>query len=198
MVLRRRISYQWRMFLPLVSALWLMLICMGLWTFYNNRNYKEARIREQLDLVNSRVLAFYDDESGESNIRPYLRFVYDYYYSSPLYDRIRISVYEDHKLVQAYGEPIELTSEELDSESGITSSPGVTTSPMIEIDSDNSRNFYYKANTSSDGRATVITVLPMDGDVSEAIRPAIGVFVGLFLVALTITIIAFFLSLIHI
>ena len=192
MVLRRRISYQWRMFLPLVSALWLMLICMGLWTFYNNRNYKEARIREQLDLVNSRVLAFYDDESGESNIRPYLRFVYDYYYSSPLYDRIRISVYEDHKLVQAYGEPIELTSEELDSESGITSSPGVTTSPMIEIDSDNSRNFYYKANTSSDGRATVITVLPMDGDVSEAIRPAIGVFVGLFLVALTITIIAFF------
>lgn len=70
MVLRRRISYQWRMFLPLVSALWLMLICMGLWTFYNNRNYKEARIREQLDLVNSRVLAFYDDESGESNIRP--------------------------------------------------------------------------------------------------------------------------------
>ena len=49
------------MFLPLVSALWLMLICMGLWTFYNNRNYKEARIREQLDLVNSRVLAFYDD-----------------------------------------------------------------------------------------------------------------------------------------
>ena len=192
MVLRRRISYQWRMFLPLVSALWLMLICMGLWTFYNNRNYKEARSREQLDLVNSRVLAFYDDESGESNIRPYLRFVYDYYYSSPLYDRIRISVYEDHKLVQAYGEPIELTSEELDSESGITSSPGVTTSPMIEIDSDNSRNFYYKANTSSDGRATVITVLPMDGDVSEAIRPAIGVFVGLFLVALTITIIAFF------
>ncbi len=65
---------------------------------------------------------------------------------------------------------------------------------MIEIDSDNSRNFYYKANTSSDGRATVITVLPMDGDVSEAIRPAIGVFVGLFLVALTITIIAFFSS----
>ncbi len=66
MVLRRRISYQWRMFLPLVSALWLMLICMGLWTFYNNRNYKEARIREQLDLVNSRVLAFYDDESAIS------------------------------------------------------------------------------------------------------------------------------------
>lgn len=67
MVLRRRISYQWRMFLPLVSALWLMLICMGLWTFYNNRNYKEARIREQLDLVNSRVLAFYDDERREQH-----------------------------------------------------------------------------------------------------------------------------------
>lgn len=110
MDLRRKISYQWRMFLPLVLTLWVVIIGMGFLQFHNEAQLREEKIREQLDLINSRVISYY-----VQNVNPesFLDFVARYYRASELYEKIRISVYIDGQLKKSYGRPITLTSEEL-------------------------------------------------------------------------------------
>ena len=55
MDLRRKISYQWQMFLPLVLTLWVVILGMGFLQFHNEAEFRSEKIREQLDLVNSRA-----------------------------------------------------------------------------------------------------------------------------------------------
>lgn len=194
MASRRRISFQWQLFIPLVAGMWIVLIAMGLWTFRTNYQYKLNRAYEQLNLVNERILRFYYDGATENEIRPYLEFVYNYYRDSPEFDRIRISVYEDGRLRYSYGEPIELTAEELDQDAGLTTSPGVDLIPEMNQLPDDQQYFYYKSTPSADGRLNIITVLPFDKDIIAAVTPSLRVFVALLLVAIAITIIAYFAS----
>ena len=110
MDLRRKISYQWQMFLPLVLTLWVVILGMGFLQFHNEAEFRSEKIREQLDLVNSRVIAAYEKDI---NPEDFLDFIAKYYRDNELYDKIRISLYVDGKLSKAYGRPITLTEEEL-------------------------------------------------------------------------------------
>ncbi len=182
------------MFIPLVSGMWIVFICMGLWIFHTNQKYKKDRINEQLDLVNSRIMAFYNSGAPESEIRPYLKFVYDYYRDIPAFDLIRISVYKNGMLNQSWGEPIQLSHEELSETHGLTQTPGVQLVSELRDRNNHDQYFYYQVKRSDDGQVVVCAVLPFDTDINKAIAPSMTVFTGLFIVALAITGIAFFSS----
>ena len=77
MGLRKGISYQWKLFFPLVIGMWLALLTMGVWTFYTTRQSNIDRIQEQLDLINSRVIDYYEGPLPNSGLRAYLTFIYN-------------------------------------------------------------------------------------------------------------------------
>lgn len=200
MALKRRISYQWQIFIPLVAGMWLVLICMGAWTFYNTQKYKKDRVYEQLDLINARVMAFYNNGSTDEDVLPYLRFIYRYYLENETFDKIRITLYrkDSHgqdSLRLVLGEPVQLNQSERDRRQGLTANPGVELVSELQdrthdAVSENSQYFYYQVKHSDDGEVTVCTVLPYDNDINEAIAPSTRVFIALFIVVLVITAIA--------
>ena len=120
MASKRRISYQWRLFIPLVASLWIIIAGMTFWQFYNEREYRKSQISEQLSLVASRIL-----EANEKDIdpTPFMDFATNYYHDNPLYDLLRISVYKDGKMIRCYGEPIALSDTERALEQGVTNTP---------------------------------------------------------------------------
>ena len=81
MDLRRKISYQWQLFVPLTLTLWVVIIGMGYLQFHNEAELRREKIREQLDLVNARVIAAYEKDFNPDD---FLDFVARYYIENPL------------------------------------------------------------------------------------------------------------------
>ena len=178
MDLRRKISYQWQMFLPLVLTLWVVILGMGFLQFHNEAEFRSEKIREQLDLVNSRVIAAYEKDI---NPEDFLDFIAKYYRDNELYDKIRISLYVDGKLSKAYGRPITLTEEEL---AGNSAGSGATNS---------SGDFFYrKPQRSADGRVVVCTILPYNKTVNMAATPSARIMYIVIAIGLAVTILSFF------
>ncbi len=187
MASKRRISYQWQLFIPLVASLWIIIAGMTFWQFYNEREYRKSQISEQLSLVASRIL-----EANEKDIdpTPFMDFATNYYHDNPLYDLLRISVYKDGKMIRCYGEPIALSDTERALEQGVTNTPGIEPEP--EGSPDAGKYFYYNVRKSKDNRVTVYTVLPFDNDILAASLPSTRIFWGMFVVAVFATIMAYF------
>ncbi|MBO4978666.1 MAG: HAMP domain-containing histidine kinase [Muribaculaceae bacterium] len=187
MASRIRISYQWRLFIPMVAGLWIVIFAMAAWQYKHNRDFREARIYEQLDFINARVVDSYDN--SPRLLPPFLDFVYEYYRQNSVYDRIQISIYENGRLVRSQGAPVLLTPEEIAEVSGVRReiSPGYD-----ENGSATDEYFYYRVMPNSDGTMLVATVLPFDHDVNAAIMPSMKVFVMIFLMAMVLTILTFF------
>lgn len=185
MALRRRISYQWQLFVPLVTALWIILFSMALWQFNNERQYRRAQISEQLALINARVIEAYEQNT---EIRGFLEFVVKYYLQNPLYDLLRVSVYEDGELIKVYGEPIGVSESEREAGQGILRPDNDAEYAGVDRD----KVFYFKRDESPDGRLAIYTVLPYDDDILAASLPSMKVFWIMLAVAVAVTVLAFF------
>lgn len=186
MALKRRISYQWRLFVPLVAIIWLMAISITVWLSYKERNNRIEHIRSQIELINARILSAYEDD-----IDPiaFLKFIDHFYVENPLYDRIRISAYYNGKLLYNVSEPIKINDVDQMRHSGLTN--------MAIKDSDEKRreeNFYYGVSHSNDKRLVVYTMLPFDTDLENALHESSTVFILLFVITCIGTLIVFFMS----
>lgn len=178
MGLRRRISYQWQLFVPMTVTLWAVIIAMGYMQFYKENQFRRDKLREQLDVLNARIIDGYE---SNLNTEDFLDFTVRYYRDSPMYNKIRISFYEDGTLKKAYGRPITLTSAELagDEEGmGATSASG--------------DYFYRKPSHSKDGHVIVCTILPYNNQVNMALTPSAGIFYIMIAIGLFVTILSYF------
>lgn len=178
MDLRRKISYQWQLFLPLTLSLWVVIIGMGYMQFRNEAELRREKIREQLDLVNSRLIAAYEKDINPDD---FLDFIARYYIENPLYDKIRISLFTDGKLTKAYGRPITLTEAE---KNGDLTDMSATTK-----DGD---FFYRKPMSSADGRIIICTILPYNKTVNMAATPSAKIMYIVIAIGLAVTILSFF------
>ncbi len=186
MDLKRRISYQWQLFIPLVAALWIVIFGMTYWQFYNERVYRKNQLDAQLELVNKRIVAAY-----ETDIDPiqFVDFVCRYYRDNPLYDLLRVSVYQDGELQRSWGEPIGLSDSERAREQGLTRTPEMDRMP--EDASTDDKYFFYKVEHSDDGRVAVYTALPFDNDILGAALPSYSMFLIMIIIGVSMTILAY-------
>ncbi len=117
MASKRRISYQWQLFIPLITTLWILIFGMAFWQTYNEREYRMANLEGQLKLINDRIISYYENEKDPIE---FFRFLSKYYVDNPLYDKIRISVYKNDTLIYNVAEVITLSEEERRNVKGIT------------------------------------------------------------------------------
>lgn len=191
MGLRRRISYQWQMFIPLISTLWLLIFGMAFWQFHNEREYREATFREQLSLINERIKSYYYTESNPAD---FLRFLSKYYLQNPIYDRIRISVYEDNQIIYNIGDIIALPE---DIEEGKPTEGHLVLDDNLKAHSSSylrSNNFFFKISVSDNGRLKVLTLLPYDSQINAASLPSSNIWIVVFIVAILLTIWSYYLT----
>lgn len=180
MDLKRRISYQWKLFIPLVVTLWLIVIGASLMQYSTEHNYRRAQIEEQLTLIVERVINIYEHDNDPVS---FVDFAAEYYRQNDLYGNLRITLYRDGKIQRVYGQPILLnTSEVTDYRSADIKLEGMETDRM----------YSYKYLSSSDGRLAVCTILPTGNNVREAVIPSRKFLWMMIAVAIVTTIIAFF------
>lgn len=188
MALKKRLSYQWRLFIPLTALLWLLIIVLVFFQYKRDIAYRTENIHRQLSLVNNRIINAYE---RDLDLTPFMHFVAQYY-DNTIYNDIIVSVYDDSgKLIYCIGTPI------LQSDSDNIQPPelaearqyGVGTSLRTGITYPDSL-FYFSARKSNDGKIFVHTAMPYNTSVSEAITTE----PGLWIIVLAITIIATIIS----
>lgn len=197
MGLRRHISYQWQLFIPLIATIWLIIFGMAYWQIYNEREYRKATLESQLKLINERIISYYENEKDPLE---FFRFIGKYYIDNPVYDKIRISVFEDDNLIYYVGEVISLSDEERRNIKGVTSnihspySSNTHDSELVDSATDDLRNnnFFYRSDVSSDNRLRVSTVLPFDSDVINASLPKTSIWIIVLFIAIALTILSYF------
>lgn len=189
MALKRHISYQWRLFIPLITTIWALIIGMALWQAEKERNYQADKLRAQLSLINDRIIDAYQTEI---NPQSYFKFVSTSFQKMPEYEQIRISVYKDENLIYNIGEIVSLSDEEILHDAGLTVSPGESDLEASESSGHNSEYFYYKATTSDDGRLEVLTVVPVNELLRKASLPDPKIWVVVVLIAIVLTVLSYY------
>lgn len=185
MASRRRFSYQWQLFIPLIIVLWAVIFGMAFWQFYNEREFRKEQIVRQLDLVNARVIDLYEKKY---DWEPFLNFVTRYYRDLPVYDVLRMTVYDDRgHMLKCYGEPIDINL-------GETMKQGITKRTDGDGDSQfvpEDKYFYFMQQQSSDGKIRVFTLLPFGQDLLPS-APSTRFILILIGIALVTTVFAYF------
>ncbi|MDE6287934.1 MAG: HAMP domain-containing histidine kinase [Muribaculaceae bacterium] len=185
MALRKQIKYQWRLFLPLVAIIWIVIIAMGVWMYRTERNLKVENLRNQVALISARIIHAY-----ENNIDPeyFFNFVEYYYIADKRFDDIRITTYYNGRLDRHVGEPIMRTDASRFEEGTTKLSDG-------ETDTERNRaNLFYDVTKSQDNRLHIYTMLPFDSEVLEATKASTSLYILLIALALGGTALAWIMS----
>lgn len=186
MGLKKQIKYHWKVFLPLVSLIWLMVIVLGLWMYNIQRNLRIDNIRTQVDFVAARIIDTYDKDVDPS---AFLGFVEDFYTKNKLFDKIRISVYQNDSLLCCIGDTVRLPQAR-DSKDIEQLTQERKEVERLRIHN----NFYYRVRHSQDGSMEVYTILPFSEEVLQASRVSTSVYIMLITVALLATVIAYIMA----
>ncbi len=193
---RKRISYQWQLFVPLVIALWAVIIGMSFWHYSSARRDRIDMLHTQLDLINQRIVMAYDNNYDPG---AFIDFVWQYYRDKREYDLVRVSVYKDGKLIRSCGEPILIDNTETPPISdgiGHKSDLPEAVSHDTDIGLSEQLNpmdyFYFQTTDSSDGRMKVLTLLPFDRDIIAASTPDKSIVYIMVFLGLAMTILAYY------
>lgn len=189
MGLKKHINYHWRVFLPFVALIWIIVIVLGVWMYTAQRDLRVNNIRTQVDFVAARILDTY-----EKNVDPtaFLGFVEEFYRENPLFDEIRVSVYHGDSLLCTIGETIDLPDTQ-----AYKGSEAVIRDQIYQ-DTDETRhhnNFYYRVIESADDKdMKVYTMLPFSAELLQASKVSTSVYIMLITVALFATFIAYIMA----
>ena len=109
MVLRRRISFRWRILAPLILTLWAVIIGMTSWQISRESGYRSEIVDSQLRLINSRIVSQIN-MSSPTLLNDFMDFIEDYYRQDPLFSNVRISIFNHNwEVVNAVGPPMQLS-----------------------------------------------------------------------------------------
>ena len=93
MAIKRKISYQWRLFIPVVATLWITLLSLAAWQYYRERDYRRQFITSQVEMVTKRTLSTLALHNT-SELKIFLSFIDKYYVDNDVFDAIRISIFD--------------------------------------------------------------------------------------------------------
>jgi len=184
----KRTKYQWRLFVPWVVLIWLVVIVLGLWMNHAEHRLRVDAIRSLVEFINARIMQAYEENL---NPLPFIKFVERYYRNDSLFDEIRLSVYKDDQCIYFIGSPVSQPSTRNMKEDG------VLTDDDIDFDIGEFRtrsNFYYDVMSSPDNRLKIYCILPFDDELIKASRASNNFYYTLITVALVATLLAYFMA----
>ena len=149
-----RIRYHWRMFSLLSGIMVGTLVVVGIWIYHSERRLRIESIRNQIELVNQRIINAYENDI---DVEQFLQFVGHYYKTHPLFEHVRITLRYDGEAIENMGSPISTTEAAQLREKGSKPYP-------VEVAEAPDRSFYalHQESVSADGNLRVVTVLPFD------------------------------------
>lgn len=169
---RHRIGYAWRLFLPLVAALWLIILAVAVYQHRTEAGLRKKVVDNELHQLTSRIVAAYD--SGE-DLATAIDFAARYYEHSA-FSGIRISVYDSRgRLLHCVGTPIPHRRSGTSVQQRLSADTTGHGSPMRHSPMDPSQAYYhFGIRTSADGGIYVYTAMPYTPDLSRELAVGRG------------------------
>lgn len=191
-MIRRRflqLDYRWRLFVPLVGVLWLVILIVSIYLYNKESDYRKEAVFNEIRFLNARIVSGYEQNA---DIRPFFRFASKYYANSAL-NGIRISVYNDQgKLLSCIGVPIprnaggDLTPE---LKKAIDQGYG---SSVRRSEVDGTHSYYYiGVQSTPDRKIFVHTALPYTDALSRSLSVSDGLVMLIIILAIAVTVIAY-------
>ena len=186
---RIRINYGWKLFLPIICMVWLLMIILVLYHYKSASSYRDAAVRAQLSIINNRILAAYEDDL---DIQPFLNFI-ERYFDNSILEEVMVTVYDNvtQDTIQTIGpsyEDIGIIEDKGPVRGGLGKSISLSQHLMSD------KLFFVSKRQSNDGRIIVTTALPYSGALSDALRSDPSFWIIVFGIAIVFTIIAYFMS----
>lgn len=172
------------MFSLLTAIMISTIIAVWLWIYTSERHLRIDSIRNQIELVNSRIINAYENDYDAAH---FLQFVGHYYKTHPLFEHIRITLLLNDQAIESLGEPITVSQ--------LPAMIETHREPYeIEI-GDNISDFLAisQVSTSADGQLIVATILPFRRQVLSQ-RFNNGIYSALIVLAILLTIGAYITS----
>lgn len=163
MDLKRRLNFHWQLFIPLASVLCIVFGIIIWYQYHREAVYRSEQITGQLDMINRRVINAYENDQ---TLRPFNQFIASYFKDSP-FEGVRISVYNDMGLLKySLGVPIPF---ELDPKQVLAELPGNPEALHRKHLSRDGEVYLSSTVTSNDGRIKVLSAIPFNSEVQDAI-----------------------------
>lgn len=179
---KNRISYRWRLFVPLVAAIWIIVAGVTYWSYTTERAARKNQINEQLAIISNYIVHAY--EHRVDSTMSFMDFAVDYYHKNTLYGDLRITAFLDNEMVRVYGQPIGLMNSgraEAIDPNDLENMPGIFPDEL----------YAYNFRISNDGRFALYTLLPRGVDMKDDYIYTYPIFWLMLAIAVGSTILAF-------
>ncbi len=188
MALKIKLAYQWRLFLPLIGLLWVMIGCMMWWQYHREEDMRQDEVRQMMDFINARILF---EREVDNDVYDLFAFLGQYYREDPIYSKMRISVYDAVNGVCIYSRGELLPFDEADRNAPNTEIVG-DDGHRLELAGHRQKSLYYSITHSQDRNVVVYSAVPYDSMVADALMGgATEIWVAIGILALAITLVAF-------
>lgn len=151
----RRLTYRWRLFVPMFAWIWLLVTGLALWQTNREASFRRSYVDGQLELISQRFVDAI--ETGNIDISEnFLDFIRRYYDSNPILDDIRITIYDKNWTpIMSLRETIVLGME--DKKASLNS--------VIERDTHwpnmPGKEYFFRGASTADGQHHVIAAVPL-------------------------------------
>lgn len=192
--IKRKISYQWRLFLPLVAILWVILLTIAGWQTFRAYRYQSAFVEQHLKLINERVSRAWKNGDNET-ILIFKDFMEEYYDKEPLFDEIRLSIFDGNwNAVDSLRVVIHLTPEEMDMVP-TEMFERVSMSRPSDIETGRRAYFLISPLVRNGDQFYVVSSLPNDDEYERYITGSMDdVWFFIFTIAVVVTVLAFIIT----
>lgn len=170
MVLRRRISYHWRLFIPIALVIGVIISILVWYQYRREADYRAEIMEKELAIINNRIIYAYE---RDISLRSFINFIQQYYQGS-MFEGVRVSVYDkDGLLMYSLGVPVPYDLERMRYQKVAPGPSLAADNPMDDghgiIKNNDDKIFYYSGFKSDDGQITVRTAMPMTRDIHDEI-----------------------------
>lgn len=170
MVLRRRISYHWRLFIPIALVIGVIISILVWYQYRREADYRAEIMEKELAIINNRIIYAYE---RDISLRSFINFIQQYYQGS-MFEGVRVSVYDkDGLLMYSLGVPVPYDLDKLKYRKVASGPACAAENPMDDghgiIKNNDDKIFYYSGFKSDDGQITVRTAMPMTRDIHDEI-----------------------------
>jgi len=169
MALKKRFSFWWRLFVPMVLTSWLLVIVLMVYNYQSKSNYRNTYIQRQLELFGTRVIQAYNENL---DIKQFMDMITVFFKGSNL-EKIRVSVYfrddikNDRGPSYYIGRPIDraFIAEQAQLKDPNDNYTGLSKSRSGSL-------YYCKSIKSNDGEVMVYTAMPYTPSLAKSLNIA--------------------------
>ena len=187
---KHKLNYGWRLFLPLVGLLWLVIIAVAFYQYNSEAALRKEILNDQIRMLNARIIDAYEQDL---DLAPVVQFAAKYYENSAL-NGIRISVYDGQgNLLHCTGTPIPPSVNGKTPPELLAASTIGHATALRRSDIDPSQAYYYfGVRSSADGKLYVHTAMPYTSALSRELSVDSGMWLLIFAMAIGATVFAYF------